>query len=104
MNIFTFNDDFGGHRSLFCESADVVGEDGEQFVRLEDHLASHAFDEEKERALFIEQFKLDGKIYFDANTKQWLPTRDSIEGFRMAERTLGCWVGWSACAKSRSNQ
>ena len=61
-----------------------------------------AYDEAKERELFIAEFKLEGKIHYDENTKQWLPTRDTIKGFQMAERTLGCWIGWSACAKSRA--
>lgn len=93
MNIFTFNDDFGGHRSLFCESADVVGEDGEQFVRLEDHLASHAFDEEKERERFKEWAEPEG---YDISLKGG-KTFDSPE-------TSEVWMSWKACAKSRANQ
>ena len=62
----------------------------------------NAYDEAKERELFIAEFKLEGKICYDENTKQWLPTSDTIKGFQMAERTLGCWIGWSACAKSRA--
>lgn len=72
------------------------------YVLHEDHVASHAYDESKERELFISEFKLEGKIYYDKNTKQWLPASDTIKGFQMAERTLGCWIGWSACAKSRA--
>lgn len=60
------------------------------------------YNEAKERELFIAEFKLEGKIYYDENTKQRLPTSDTIKGFQMAERTLGCWIGWSACAKSRA--
>jgi hypothetical protein len=57
------------------------------------------FDEEFQRAKFIQHFKLDGRIYFDSTTKQWLPTRDSIEGFQMAERVVGLWIGWRTCAE-----
>lgn len=93
MNIFTFNDDFGGHRSLFCEAADVIGEDGEQFVRLEDHVASHAFDEEKERALFEDEMVCRGY------SVQKFDSGDYIN-----HSTRNEWSGWLACAKSRANQ
>ena len=81
---------------------DMVQDSSGAYVLFEDYYASHAYDEAKERELFSAEFKLEGKIYFDENTKQWLPTSDSVKGFQMAERTLGCWIGWSACAKSRA--
>lgn len=97
MNIFTLNDDFGGHRSLFCEAADVVGEDGERFVRIEDHLASHAFDEEKERALFEQKFSVLPGILWDQYRKQYY----GHQLYWLQQTQLDVWL---ACAKSRANQ
>ncbi|MFI8384862.1 hypothetical protein [Pseudomonas sp. NPDC079086] len=51
-----------------------------------------------ERAAFIRDLKLEGRVYYDANTHQWLPTRDSVEGFQLAQRVTACWVGWVARA------
>ena len=51
-----------------------------------------------ERAVFIRDFKLKGRVYYDANTHQWLPTRDSVEGFTLAQRVTACWAGWTARA------
>lgn len=58
------------------------------------------YDEAKELEKFSVHWKLEGRIYRDTNTKQWLPTRDSIEGFQMAERVHALWLGWESCAKS----
>jgi hypothetical protein len=51
-----------------------------------------------ERAAFIRDFKLEGRIYYDANTHRWLPSRDSVEGFKLAQRVTTCWAGWVARA------
>ena len=61
-----------------------------------------SYDEAKERELFAAEFKLEGKIYFDENTRQWMPVSESIKCFQMAEQTLWCWIGWKSCAKSRA--
>lgn len=60
------------------------------------------YDEANELEKFYAHWKLEGRIYRDKNTKQWLPTRDSIEGFQMAERVHALWLGWEACAQSRA--
>lgn len=60
------------------------------------------YDEAAELENFSVHWKLEGRIYRDKNTKQWLPTRDSIEGFQMAERVHALWLGWEACAQSRA--
>lgn len=101
MNIFTLNDDFGGHVSLFCEAADVIGEDGEQFVRLEDHVASHAFDEAKERELFEAVHPVPEGVKWDAEFNRYLVNLYPGE----CDSEYGSlWDGWLACAKSRANQ
>lgn len=58
------------------------------------------YDEAKELEAFSTHWKLEGRIYRDNNTKQWLPTRDSIEGFQMAERVHALWLGWESSAKA----
>ena len=60
------------------------------------------YDEAAELEKFSAQWKLEGRIYRDKNTHQWLPTRDTIEGFQMAERVYALWMGWQACAQSRA--
>lgn len=60
------------------------------------------YDEAAELEKFSTHWMLEGRIYRDKNTKQWLPTRDSIEGFRMAERVHALWIGWYSCAQSRA--
>jgi len=67
-----------------------------------DHLASHAYDDEKERALF------------EASTrKKWpgapleyrrdaLPKDDPRYGEYCDPVLEGAWIGWSDCAKSRA--
>ena len=60
------------------------------------------YDEAAELEKFSTHWKLEGRIYRDKNTKQWLPTRDSIEGFQMAERVHALWLGWESCAQSRA--
>lgn len=60
------------------------------------------YDEAAELEKFSAHWKLEGRIYRDKDTKQWLPTRDSIEGFQMAERVHALWLGWESCAQSRA--
>lgn len=60
------------------------------------------YDEAKELEIFSAHWKLEGRIYRDKNTRQWLPTRDTIEGFQMAERVHALWLGWESCAQSRA--
>lgn len=58
------------------------------------------YDETEELEKFSIHWKLEGRIYRDKNTRQWLPTRDTIEGFQMAERVHALWIGWQSCALS----
>lgn len=60
------------------------------------------YDEAAELEKFSAHWKLEGRIYRDKNTKQWPPTRDSIEGFQMAERVHALWLGWESCAQYRA--
>lgn len=60
------------------------------------------YDEAAELERFSIQWKLEGRIYRDKNTHQWLPTRDTIEGFQMAERVHALWMGWQSCTQSRA--
>lgn len=63
-----------------------------------------AYDEAKELADFIAEFKLDGKIYRDENTFQWLPSSDHFDGFKVAARVTDMWTAWSARAQSRAQR
>jgi len=74
---------------------------GEQCVLLSDHIASHAYDEAKERELFeisIKKIAVDRKYSFmstlllrDAFTKDYRTTWVDM-----------AWLGWAECAKSRA--
>lgn len=59
------------------------------YVLHADHLASHAFDEEKERALF------------EAEHSAFRLARNGF-GVYEVDFVSGLWFGWSACAKARA--
>lgn len=65
---------------------------GEQCVLLSDHIASHAYDEAKERELFEAAFK-------DAHGYSPLLNWD---GSYEHGHSRGSWDGWIMCAKSRA--
>jgi hypothetical protein len=79
---------------------DLSDKDRQTFVVVNyaDHLASHAYDEEKERALFesayAESEGITGKAYLF-----WFE-RDGETYSSSAVKYA--WLGWQLCAKSRS--
>lgn len=58
-------------------------------VALADHLASHSYNEKKERKLF------------EADNPNRYHTRSTI-GYYMYSATENEWQGWMACAKARA--
>lgn len=75
---------------------------GDGLVELHISAPQPIYDEAEELEKFSTHWKLEGRIYRDKNTKQWLPTRDSFEGFQIAERVHALWLGWESCAQSRA--
>jgi hypothetical protein len=71
-------------KGFMCES-----DDGGDYVLHADHLASHAYDEAKERAAFEAQLQPSHCIKFADGSYQYAYFS-----------TL--WHGWLACAKSRA--
>lgn len=72
-------------------------------VEVERHAQSQPiYDETAELEKFSTHWKLEARIYRDKNTHTWLPTRDTLEGFQMAERVHALWLGWESCAQSRA--
>lgn len=57
-----------------------------------------------ERAAFMRDFKLYGRVYYDETTHQWLPTQDTAGGFTLASRVTGVWAGWCARAALKCSQ
>lgn len=64
---------------------------GEQCVLLSDHIASHAYDEAKEREMFI-AFAMEHFLN--------IHKRDNGDYFYTETRIA--WASWQACAKSRA--
>ena len=71
---------------------------GEQCVLLSDHIASHSYDEAKERELF-EAFAIK-----DAEECGLEPDGMSLnsEGYYLNQNVQCAWFGWKSCAKSRA--
>jgi hypothetical protein len=69
-----------------------------EFVTIQDHLASHAFDEAKERALFET---------YASSLQPMLPDKYFARfacGEYAREDVQEPWLVWMACAKSRANR
>jgi hypothetical protein len=64
------------------------------WVDYDDHLASHAYDEEKERALFEAYMLTDCDPYHLRICPQ--------TGYYENAFIISKWDGWKACAKSRA--
>lgn len=62
---------------------------GEQCVLLSDHIASHAYDEAKERELF-------------ERTRNAHTIRRNAVGDYVLPSSQDAWSGWSECAKFRA--
>lgn len=62
------------------------------YVLHADHLASHAYDEEKERALFEAAFRTSD-LAGAADYGRWRYTDKLVDYL---------WYGWLACARSRA--
>jgi hypothetical protein len=75
-------------KGFMCES-----DDGGDYVLHSDHLASHAFDEAKERELF-EAYIVSIRPFLGA------PPLDSHDGVYPQFWLERSWKSWSACAKS----
>lgn len=98
----------GGRDQDFCSTCGYDNGGGYPANTYTDMLAAAPappqpiYDEAAELERFSTQWKLEGRIYRDKNTHQWLPTRDTIEGFQMAETVRALWMGWQSCAQSRA--
>lgn len=71
-----------------------------EYVEYADHVASHAYDEAKERELFevkIRRIAVENDYQF----LSFLLPRDETGKYRTAWVDMA-WLGWSECAKSRA--
>lgn len=85
------------HFPVMAECADGF------FVERADHIASHAYDEEKERALFEAEYKVGpSAVRYDINTRQYVTDWPSRETLDLAWRANILLEGWLQCAKSRA--
>jgi hypothetical protein len=75
-------------KGFMCEN-----DDGGDYVLHADHLASHAYDEEKERVLFEAHQDSIGASKHRAKA-----------GNYFEQSAQAAWLGWLACAKHRSDQ
>ena len=76
---------------------------GEQCVLLSDHMASHAYDEAKERELFESEFSYFPEgIWFSKLKGMYLSVNGRIYEQGQASEMNNQWAGWKACAKSRA--
>lgn len=72
------------------------------YVLHADHLASHAYDEAKERALFEAVTRKEWPGAPLEYKRDALPKDDPRYGEYCDPVLEGAWSGWSACAKSRA--
>lgn len=79
-------------RSDYEAQGMATSPDGE-YVDYKDHIASHAYDEAKERELF--------EAVIDYKFLSFLLPRDETGKYRAAWVDMA-WLGWSECAKSRA--
>ena len=71
------------------------------YVLHEDHVASHAYDEAKERELFEAEFDKPDTAKFDGEEYRYSGQADRTEMVLFLE-FFGAWSGWKKCAKSRA--
>jgi hypothetical protein len=80
----------------YLPTCDCMGQSSlGDYVLHADHLASHAYDEAKERALF-EAYVVSIRPFLGA------PPLDSHDGVYPQFWLERSWKSWSACAKSRA--
>lgn len=75
---------------------------GEQCVLLSDHIASHAYEEAKERELFELNHEVPDGVYFSKEKNEYRSM--NMRGFEIlaCEDLTPKLKGWQACAKSRA--
>jgi hypothetical protein len=79
----------------------VLAEEG-SFVLHADHLASHAYDEEKERALFEAELVAAGVACTRRTFGDEAEDQGLMDGDYYGMEARDGWRYWKACAKSRA--